>query len=163
MPDESDLEHYVVEYSLDGGHTWNHGRTIQNWVYDDLDALRDQREAVRDNVRETYGNIEGVAIRVLSENDPKGALHQPPEPDTQVWVFMKGQFNEGGQIVDLYMDKDLAFEDFRKQIQDAEDRFGDADGLRSRGGDDGSVFFTAGSEWYHLYPRAVRTRNAVTA
>lgn len=81
----------VLEYSLDGGVTWEHGRTVPAWVQQDREAMRAQREAVRENVRAQFGNVESISLRALSEDDPRGALNQPPVlPPTPV-IFHPGQ------------------------------------------------------------------------
>lgn len=67
----------VIEYSLDGGNTWHHGRTVAAWVRSDPAALRQQRGVVRDFARQDHGDVESVVTRVLFENDPRGVLSQP--------------------------------------------------------------------------------------
>jgi hypothetical protein len=75
--DTREAEWSVIDYSVDGGHTWHHGRSIQAWVTRDPLALAGQREAVRGNVREWHGGVERVTTRVLLESDPRTAGNQP--------------------------------------------------------------------------------------
>lgn len=67
----------VIEYSLNGGATWEHGRTVQAWVAADTETLRSQRAVVRGFAREWHGNVERVITRVLAADDPRDALNQP--------------------------------------------------------------------------------------
>ena len=48
----------VIEYSLDGGQTWTHGRTIEAWVAADREVLSSQREVVRHFARKEHGGVE---------------------------------------------------------------------------------------------------------
>jgi hypothetical protein len=66
----------VIEYSLDGGATWQHGRTVEAWVAADAATLRDQRAIVREFARKEHGNVESVTTRVLAEDDPRGFLNR---------------------------------------------------------------------------------------
>jgi hypothetical protein len=75
--DTREAEWSVIDYSIDGGHTWHHGRTVEAWVTRDPLALAGQREAVRGNVREWHGGVERVTTRVLAESDPRAAGNQP--------------------------------------------------------------------------------------
>ena len=67
---------YVIEFSIDGGATWKHGRTIEGWVKSDPAALGQQRAIVRDMAREEFGDVESVVTRVLKEDDPRGFLNR---------------------------------------------------------------------------------------
>lgn len=51
----------AVEYSLDGGQTWQHGCTVQTWA---LSGLAYQRYAVVHAVRLGHGNVESITTRV---------------------------------------------------------------------------------------------------
>jgi hypothetical protein len=51
-----------IHYSLDGGHTWHYGRSIEGWVLDDKEALRIQRRVVCENARAEHGNV----LRVMT-------------------------------------------------------------------------------------------------
>lgn len=68
---------FVIEYSLDGGVTWHHGRTIAAWAKDDADTLAGQRKSTRDHARDTHGSTESVITRVLPDDDPRGVLASP--------------------------------------------------------------------------------------
>ena len=71
----------VIEFSINDGATWHHGRTIEAWVRSDPAALGQQRKAVRENARERYGNVEHVVTRVMYETDPRCVNSQPPGQD----------------------------------------------------------------------------------
>jgi hypothetical protein len=70
----------VIEYSIDGGHTWHHGRSVESWVVADQGALAGQRAATREYARTEHGDVESVMTRVLDGDDPRGMLNQP-RPD----------------------------------------------------------------------------------
>jgi len=71
----------VIEYSIDGGHTWHHGRSVESWVVADQGALAGQRAATREYARTEHGDVETVTTRVLAGDDPRGVLNQPrPAP-----------------------------------------------------------------------------------
>lgn len=75
---------YVIEYTLNAGETWQHGRTIPAWVMRDAVMLRLQRAAVRNLAREWHGEGAGaIRTRTLRADDPKGALNQPAAPAPQ--------------------------------------------------------------------------------
>lgn len=67
----------VIEYSINDGLTWHHGRTIEAWVRSDPAALSQQRGVVREFARRDHGNVESVVTRVLFEDDPRAVLNQP--------------------------------------------------------------------------------------
>ena len=67
----------VIEYSLDGGLTWHHGRTVEAWVVADAATLAGQRGVVREFARKDHGNVESVVTRVLAVDDPRAVFSQP--------------------------------------------------------------------------------------
>ena len=71
---------HVIEYSIDGGTTWNHDRTVEGWVAETPAVLRSQRAAVVELARKQLGNVGSVATRVLADDDPRGVLNQPVAP-----------------------------------------------------------------------------------
>ena len=71
---------YVIEYSIDGGQTWQHGRTVPGGAVADTDMRSIQRAAVREQAREAHGYVESVSTRILAEDDPRGVLNQPVAP-----------------------------------------------------------------------------------
>jgi hypothetical protein len=73
MPDGPDL---VIEYSIDGGVTWHHGKTVPGRVRHDKHALLAQRAAVRELAHAGHGD-EVIITRVLSEGDPRAVLNRP--------------------------------------------------------------------------------------
>lgn len=77
---DNDPRDLVIEYTIDGGQTWHHGKTVAGWVGRDPGQLRVQRAAVREDALAEHG--EGsVRTRVLPEDDPRCVLSQPPAPD----------------------------------------------------------------------------------
>ena len=67
----------VIEYSLDGGRTWYHGRYVQAWVTEDGHALSGQRAVVREFAAKDHGDVERIITRVLAESDPRAVFNQP--------------------------------------------------------------------------------------
>lgn len=70
MPDGPDL---VIEYSIDGGVIWHHGKTVPGRVRHDKRALLAQRAAVREQAHAGHGD-EVIITRVLPEGDPRAVL-----------------------------------------------------------------------------------------
>lgn len=73
MIEQSDL---VIEYSLDGGAHWHHGKTVPGWVRSDKAAMSGQRAAVRQLARHDHGDVERITTRVLPEHDPRAVVNQ---------------------------------------------------------------------------------------
>lgn len=80
MPSYSSGQDYVIEYSLDGGRTWQHGRTVPGGAVADTDMRLIQRAAVRDQARTATGYVDSVTTRILTADDPRGVLNQPVTP-----------------------------------------------------------------------------------
>ena len=66
----------IIEYSLDGGVTWFHGRTVEAWVAADKHVLAGQRGVVRGFAIEEHGSVERIVTRVLSEDDPRAVVNR---------------------------------------------------------------------------------------
>lgn len=66
----------VIEYSLDGGRTWQHGRTVEAQVADDKAALAGHRFVVRYQAIAEHGRTGAITTRVLLANDPRAVLNQ---------------------------------------------------------------------------------------
>lgn len=77
MADDDQTPDLVIEYSIDGGAAWQHGKTVPAWVGDDPAMLSIQRAAVRDYARGEHGPVDRVITRVLAEDDPRCVLGQP--------------------------------------------------------------------------------------
>jgi hypothetical protein len=88
----------VIEYSLDGGLTWQHGKTVPAWVGDDPGQLRLQRAAVREQALADHGEVGAVVTRVLREDDPRGVLNQPPAAASPPLLTA---FSPAGELVTL--------------------------------------------------------------
>lgn len=69
----------IIEYSIDGGQTWQHGKTIEAWVRADAGHLRAQRGHVIAAARDWHGNVERVITRVLAEDDPRAEVNRMPD------------------------------------------------------------------------------------
>lgn len=72
MPDIPDL---VIEYSINGGVTWHHGKTVPGRVRHDKHALLAQRAAVREQAHIGHGD-EVIITRVLPEGDPRAVVNR---------------------------------------------------------------------------------------
>jgi hypothetical protein len=76
-----------------------------------------------------------------------------------VWILSKGILQEGGEIIDVYLDRTLALGDFlthAAQITQSNGKIYDP-----RANDDGSLHLSGMSEWLSLEPYTVRTKPAV--
>jgi hypothetical protein len=69
----------IIEYSIDGGATWQHGKTIEAWVAADAGHLRAQRGHVIAAARDWHGDVERVITRVLAEDDPRAEVNRMPD------------------------------------------------------------------------------------
>jgi hypothetical protein len=69
----------IIEYSIDGGQNWQHGKTIEAWVAADAGHLSDQRGHVRAAARDEHGDVERVITRVLAEDDPRAEVNRTPD------------------------------------------------------------------------------------
>ena len=68
----------IIEYSIDDGATWHHGKTIDAKFANDAGVMSDQRGHVRAWVRDDHGNIDHVATRILNADDPRAEVNRPP-------------------------------------------------------------------------------------
>jgi hypothetical protein len=75
-----------------------------------------------------------------------------------VWILSKGEMHEGGNIIDVYLDRDLAHGDFVTHAREIHGRFG-IDDLTPA--EDGSIRLYGGCDWLALEPHTVRTRPAL--
>lgn len=76
-----------------------------------------------------------------------------------VWILETGEFGEGGTILGVYMDRDLARGQFVTEAQQLHDRF-TIDDIRQD--DDGSIHAEAGCDWLSLTPHPVTTSAQLT-
>lgn len=69
----------IIEFSLDGGHTWHHGRSVYAWVMKPAhrDTLKMQRQFVRDDAHQEHGDVDRIITRVLAEDDPRAEINRP--------------------------------------------------------------------------------------
>lgn len=73
----------------------------------------------------------------------------------QVWIMMKGEFGEGGGVLGVYADRDLAHGQFAIEAGVMDRMFG----LRNaRQEQDGSLHLEAGCDWLSLEPYDVVTQ-----
>ena len=70
---------HIIEYSIDGGLTWQHGKTVEAWVAADAGHMTIQRGHVRAMARDWHGDVEHVITRVLDEDDPRAELNRMPD------------------------------------------------------------------------------------
>ena len=80
MPGFSTSKDYVIEYSIDGGQTWQHGRTVLGGAVADADMRLIQRRAVCEQARDAHGHVGSLSTRILAGDDPRGVLNQPVAP-----------------------------------------------------------------------------------
>ncbi|MFE9855568.1 hypothetical protein [Streptomyces sp. NPDC005780] len=71
-----------------------------------------------------------------------------------VWILSEGEMHEGGNIVDVYLDRNLARGALTDRAQRLHDRFEISD---VRQDDDGSVHVEGGCDWISLVPHVVVT------
>ncbi|MEU0160203.1 hypothetical protein ABZ154_15515 [Streptomyces sp. NPDC006261] len=71
-----------------------------------------------------------------------------------VWILSEGEMHEGGTIVGVYLDRDLARGALTARAQKLHDRFTIDD---ARQDDDGSVHIEGGCDWIALEPHPVVT------
>lgn len=78
----------------------------------------------------------------------------------EVWIMMRGELNEGGRIVGVYLDKDLAAADFLREAADID---GGRERLAASLDLDGTVYAEGGCDWLDLSRYDVTTRQALPA
>jgi hypothetical protein len=69
----------IIEYSIDDGQTWQHGKTIEAWVARDAGHMTIQRGHVRAAARDRHGDLALVLTRVLNEDDPRAEVNRTPD------------------------------------------------------------------------------------
>ena len=88
------------------------------------------------------------------------AINHTQQTGPVVWILSKGEMHEGGNIIDVYLDRDLAHGDFVEHAKQIHDTFG-IDDLEPA--EDGSIRLYGGCDWLALEPHTVRTRRALDA
>ena len=73
-----------------------------------------------------------------------------------VWILSKGILQEGGDIIDVYLDRQLALGDFLTHA--AQVAQGNGKIYNPRESDDGALHLSGMSEWLSLEPHTVRTK-----
>jgi hypothetical protein len=68
----------IIEYSIDRGETWHHGRTIDARFANDKEVISDQRGHTRAWVRDDHPGVDRVDTRVLDADDPRAEVNRPP-------------------------------------------------------------------------------------
>jgi hypothetical protein len=76
-----------------------------------------------------------------------------------VWILSKGEMHEGGSIVGVYLDRDLARGALTARAQQLQDRFTISD---ARQESDGSIHLEGGCDWIALEPHPVVTSLELT-
>ncbi|WP_331731828.1 hypothetical protein OG298_45160 (plasmid) [Streptomyces sp. NBC_01005] len=71
-----------------------------------------------------------------------------------VWILSEGEMHEGGTIIGVYLDRDLARGALVTKAQELNDRFTISD---ARQEDDGSIHVEGGCDWIALEPHPVVT------
>jgi hypothetical protein len=68
----------IIEYSIDGGATWHHGRTVDARFATDKAVMAVQRGHTRAAARDWHGDVGPVATRILDADDPRAEVNRPP-------------------------------------------------------------------------------------
>lgn len=89
-------------------------------------------------------------------NAPHAAQHDGPV----VWILSEGEMHEGGTIIGVFLDRDLARGQFVTKAQQIHDRFS-IDDIRKD--DDGSIHVEGGCDWLSLEPYPVTTAAQLNA
>jgi hypothetical protein len=71
-----------------------------------------------------------------------------------VWILMTGEMHEGGDILGVFIDRDLARGQFVTAAQRIHESFGIADLHED---EDGAIHLEGGCDWLSLEPRTVTT------
>lgn len=71
-----------------------------------------------------------------------------------VWILSEGEMYEGGHIIGVYLDRDLARGALTDRAQRLHDRFTIRD---ARQDDDGAIHVEGGCDWISLVPHPVTT------
>ncbi|MFJ2202403.1 hypothetical protein [Streptomyces violaceusniger] len=77
-----------------------------------------------------------------------------------VWILMSGEMHEGGEILGVFTDRDLARGQFVAAAQRIHRSFG-IDDLRED--EDGSILLEGGCDWLSLEPHTVTTAVEIDA
>ncbi|WP_432077814.1 hypothetical protein [Streptomyces sp. YPW6] len=81
-------------------------------------------------------------------------IKQPSTATPTVWILSEGEMHEGGTIVGVYLDRDLARGALTARAQRLHERFTIDD---ARQDDDGSIHIEGGCDWISLEPHQVVT------
>lgn len=77
-----------------------------------------------------------------------------------VWILSGGELHEGGEILGVFLDRDLARGALTEEAQKLHDRFTISD---ARQADDGSIHVEGGCDWLALEPHTVVTKRELGA
>ncbi|MFJ2067050.1 hypothetical protein ACIOIM_29185 [Streptomyces albidoflavus] len=94
------------------------------------------------------------AVTGLTWGDLRALAVNPP----QVWLLMQGEDHEGGDVLGVFVTRDVARGEF---IAAARRLHFEIDGAEEREG--GSLHLHAGCDWLSLTPHAVATTEAIEA
>lgn len=78
----------------------------------------------------------------------------------RVWILEAGEDSEGGRVLGVYQDKDLAFSDFYTEATALHTRFGSGIDKATQD-EDGSLYIHSGCDWVTLTPHDVVQRPAI--
>lgn len=73
--------------------------------------------------------------------------------NVKIWVLMKGEFHEGGDLLGLYWTKGGAYDDFVEEASYMDSTFGIKNAWTD---DDEAVHVHAGCDWLSLFPKEVK-------
>lgn len=78
----------------------------------------------------------------------------------KVWILSKGEMHEGGHVLGVYADRDLARGAFLTEAQEIDRTFGISSADQAA---DGALELIGGCDWVSLEPHDVITRNEIAA
>lgn len=76
-----------------------------------------------------------------------------------VWILSTGENNEGGDVIGVYADRDLARGQLITEAHKIRDRFNEIRDLHEEA--DGSIHFSGGCDWLSLKPHQVVSRQEI--
>lgn len=86
-----------------------------------------------------------------------GGAWQAVQVGPVVWILSKGEHHEGGEVIAVFADRDLARGQFAHEAQNMAFAIDDA-----RQDEDGSVHLDAGCDWLALEPHLLVTQTQLT-
>lgn len=89
----------------------------------------------------------------MTDLERAAAIHTQQATGLVVWILSKGEHHEGGEVIAVFADRDLARGQFAEEAQNMAFAIDDA-----RQNEDGSIQLDAGCDWLALEPHPLITR-----